>query len=260
MRRVTGWVIRYGDREHALTEGTHLVGRDEGCHIRLDDELVSRQHASFVVGAEGVSVCDLGSRNGVFLKYRRLFPNEMVRLFHGDTCLIGSTNFILLRARTRRLDTMQVRVADVTGHRTPERTDGASLISHFLADADRSLAEGDVDRFATATHLLLEALGVALPEGRSDDAALAAATRHALKLAELRGLEWVDQLLALYDALLLAPSIEMVTSMQRLFRENDWRCPRLDRYVERIGPVLDDAGPRGRALLGQLESLRRLQR
>lgn len=258
MWRAMGWVVRYGDRELPLTEGTHVIGRDSTCSIALDDELVSRRHAMFVVTADGVSVRDLGSKNGVLLKYCRL-SNEEVRLSHGDTCLIGATNLIVLKKRTGRLRTIQEGLSDAHDSQPPAVTGSAVLHERFLAEADRSFAQGNLDRFATATHLLLEALGGALRDGRTDDAALASATRHALKLAELRGVEWIDQLLMLYDALLLVPSIDTITSMQRLFGANDWRCERLDRYVDRIGPVLTDAGPRGRALLGQLESLRRMQ-
>lgn len=253
------WTVRHGDREQPLGEGTQLVGRDSSCPVRLDDELVSRRHAAFTVGAEGVSIRDLGSRNGVYLKNRRLPPHEDIRLFHGDTCVIGTTNLVVLKKRARGLATVQASMSDAHDSQPPEVTGSATLYEKFLSEADRSFAQGNLDRFATATHLLLESLGVALRDGRTDDAALAAATRHALKLAELRGVEWIDQLVMVYDALMLAPSIDMITSMQRLFREHQWRCDRLDRYVERIGPVLDDAGPRGRALRGQLETLRRMQ-
>ncbi|MCZ7685839.1 MAG: FHA domain-containing protein [Sandaracinaceae bacterium] len=253
------WTIRYGDREQQLAEGTQLVGRDSSCAVRLEDDLVSRRHAALTVGAEGVSIRDLGSRNGVYLQQRRLPPEEDVRLFHGDTCVIGTTSVMVLKKRAHKLSTVQASMSDAHDSRPPAVTGSATLYEKFLAEADRSFAQGNLDRFATATHLLLESLGTALREGRTDDAALAAATRHALKLAELRGVEWIDQLLMVYDDLMLAPSIDMVTSMQRLFRDHGWRCDRLDRYVARIGPVLGDAGPRGRALLGQLETLRRLQ-
>ncbi len=256
---MTGWVLRWGEHETALEVGTHLVGRDPDCLVRLDDDgLASRRHAEIVVDVDGVSVRDLGSRNGVFLRYRRLEPHEEARLFHGDTCLVGATNLVLLRKRTRRLDTIDMRVPSPSSH-PPEPTGSVVLYEKFLADADRASAKGDHDACATATHLLLELLGDALSNGRSDEAALASATRHALRLAELRGVEWIDQLLALYDRVLLVPTIETVTTMQRLFGANAWRSERLDGYVTRIGPVLSDAGPRGRALLGQLEALRRLQ-
>jgi hypothetical protein len=48
-----------------------------------------------------------------------------------------------------------------------------------------------------------------------------------------------------------------VTALQRLFAERGWHSERLVRYVDLVRPMLDDAGPRGRALLSQLDSLRR---
>ncbi|MBV9592344.1 MAG: FHA domain-containing protein [Actinobacteria bacterium] len=41
-----------------------LIGRDDGCALRLDDASVSRRHAIVHAGHEGVQIRDLGSRNG----------------------------------------------------------------------------------------------------------------------------------------------------------------------------------------------------
>jgi hypothetical protein len=43
------------------------IGRGESCHLRPNSEQVSREHAEFTIGPEGVAVRDLGSRNGTLV-------------------------------------------------------------------------------------------------------------------------------------------------------------------------------------------------
>lgn len=258
--RAVSWMVRCKERPIPLSEGKHLVGRAADCTVRIDDDgLVSRHHAELTVTAEGVTLRDLGSRNGVYLKYRRLSANEDVRIFHGDTFLIGQTNVVLMKHRGReRKQTLDASLLDETTDSTgtPAVTGLGMPYKKFLAEADRSFASGDFDRFAGATHLLLATLTAALNEGMAaDEPAFASAQRHALALAEMRGVEWIDQLVGLLEAGPLVPTIETVTALQRMFDEHGWRSERLDAYVEKVRPMLEDAGPRGRALLLQLMNL-----
>jgi FHA domain-containing protein len=70
--------------------GTYTIGRKE-CDIVLDDEKVSRKHASIVIIREGqYAVQDLASRNGTFvngvrLTRRNVQHNDLIRV--GDTTL-----------------------------------------------------------------------------------------------------------------------------------------------------------------------------
>lgn len=45
--------------------GGYEVGRDPECHLVLDDARVSRRHARLTEAAEGWTIADLGSKNGV---------------------------------------------------------------------------------------------------------------------------------------------------------------------------------------------------
>jgi len=67
------------------------VGRDSECQIVLEDALVSRQHARFAETSDGLTVNDLGSRNGVFVNQRRIV--EPTVLGHGDVVGIGLETF-----------------------------------------------------------------------------------------------------------------------------------------------------------------------
>lgn len=74
------------EREVALV-GTLIVGRDPSCHISDLDPLLSRRHAEFVSTAKGVTLRDLGSRNGMLVNgdkvsERRLVAGDVVQLGH----------------------------------------------------------------------------------------------------------------------------------------------------------------------------------
>ncbi len=68
--------------------GTHTIGRRD-CDIVLDDEKVSRKHASIiVVQADKYAVQDLASRNGTFVNGVRLSRRNIQ---HNDLIRIGNT-------------------------------------------------------------------------------------------------------------------------------------------------------------------------
>ncbi len=70
-------------REHEVT-----LGRGETCHIQLDDELVSREHARIRVHGDGsATITDLGSRNGTFVNSNRVMVPTKVK--HGDVIRIS---------------------------------------------------------------------------------------------------------------------------------------------------------------------------
>jgi hypothetical protein len=58
-------------RSHALL-GPTVVGRAPECHLRLDANGLSRQHARLVLARGGVQVEDLGSTNGTFINGKRV--------------------------------------------------------------------------------------------------------------------------------------------------------------------------------------------
>ncbi len=74
-------------RVHTVAYGEHIVGRGRTASINLDDRDVSRQHARLVVAPEGITVHDLGSKNGLLAAGQRV--GEPVLLGHGDTISIG---------------------------------------------------------------------------------------------------------------------------------------------------------------------------
>ena len=62
-----GYRLILDRREIALVPGENLLGREAGAVAWLDSGSVSRRHARIVVAASGVTIEDLGSRNGTHL-------------------------------------------------------------------------------------------------------------------------------------------------------------------------------------------------
>jgi len=79
--------LEAADGEIRLAEGDNLIGRDPDAKIRIDIGGVSRRHAKIVVDDADVTLEDLGSKNGTYLRGRRI--NKPIRLAHGDEIRIG---------------------------------------------------------------------------------------------------------------------------------------------------------------------------
>ena len=74
-----------------LALGEHVIGRDEAATIRVEGPDTSRQHARLVVGADGIEVEDLESKNGVFVDARRV--RGRAKLGHGARLRVGDAVF-----------------------------------------------------------------------------------------------------------------------------------------------------------------------
>ena len=75
------------ETKFALETGKEIIGgADPECAIHIDDEYVSYRH--FSIKAEGniVSLQDLGSRNGLFLKI-----DQTAKIVPGQSILAGKT-------------------------------------------------------------------------------------------------------------------------------------------------------------------------
>jgi pSer/pThr/pTyr-binding forkhead associated (FHA) protein len=71
--------------------GDHYLGRGPECQVRFNSDWVSRQHCLLRVTAEGVSLRDLGSRNGTLVN-GQLLSGECA-LKEGDQVQIGPVVF-----------------------------------------------------------------------------------------------------------------------------------------------------------------------
>ena len=65
------------------------VGRSASCDLCLDSPVVSAEHARIVRTKEGFGIEDLGSTNGVTVNGRRLAPDELQPIGHGDSITLS---------------------------------------------------------------------------------------------------------------------------------------------------------------------------
>jgi pSer/pThr/pTyr-binding forkhead associated (FHA) protein len=81
-----GYRVCAQDRHVLLGEGEVVIGRSSYCSLVLDQETLSRVHASLQVVDEGIEISDLGSSNGTFVngvaisKPTRVRPGDDIRL------------------------------------------------------------------------------------------------------------------------------------------------------------------------------------
>ena len=84
------WRLFWGAREIALEEGETVLGRDPAATVLVDHKSVSREHARIRISAGAATLEDLGSKNGTFLRGKRL--TGAAPLFDGDEIRIGSVS------------------------------------------------------------------------------------------------------------------------------------------------------------------------
>src|SRR6185369_11296973 len=88
--------LRYLAHDLELPVGEFVVGRSTDCQLSLDDPLVSRRHAVMRVRKDGVSLQDLGSRNGVTVNGAKITGERELTV--GDKISIGSQEMVLHQA------------------------------------------------------------------------------------------------------------------------------------------------------------------
>lgn len=84
------WLVS-GHTRTPLPEGTTVIGRDPNASVWLDLPGVSRQHARVVVAGEHVTVTDLDSKNGTYVRGERI--RSAVTVADGDEIRVGPASF-----------------------------------------------------------------------------------------------------------------------------------------------------------------------
>ena len=143
--------IRYKSRGIQVYPGEYLIGRSRGCHIIIDDDLVSRRHACLTLERPAnLLLRDLGSRNGVFINGKRIGDSSR-GLVDGDIFTIGSEElhvfvekdeFHAPGAQSDSLGDSSRIVLKPAIASVPERTETTNDLDLIGAVADRALIAG----------------------------------------------------------------------------------------------------------------------
>ncbi len=269
--------LRYLQHDLELNEGTFAVGRNASCQLSLDDPLVSRRHALFEVGAGGVTVEDLNSRNGVIVNGHRI--DAKVSISVGDRILIGSQELTLLAARDpqnsggmgvgkmtlpkMRVSTPSSGFPPVQIESDPEpsmvrRADQFKLLSGVAEKALAMGKAGEAERLlASALADVIEATRAArpLPPTLVDQAA-----KFSAKLATATGKGgWADYVIELYQAQKRPCPAHVIDELYNAMRKvTAVDLNRLRAYVAMLRQNLPRYGPAERFLFQRLEGLERL--
>jgi DNA-binding winged helix-turn-helix (wHTH) protein len=86
----------WGERQIALLPGENLLGRGAEVRVAIDLGRVSRKHARIMVGDGRAVIEDLSSKNGTFVRGRRLA--DPVDLQDGDEIGVGPAVLVFRRA------------------------------------------------------------------------------------------------------------------------------------------------------------------
>jgi predicted component of type VI protein secretion system len=274
-RTIVRFWLEYQGHTLELRTGAVVVGRSSSCHVVLDDGLVSRRHAQFVVGAKTVIVEDFGSVNGVYLNGERISGPRNLR--DGDRVQIGKQDFTL-RSATKVVPaestvTAPERFSAETLHgRTvprealePEkrdeltrRTDALDLLCGV---ADKVLALGRGDE---AEKLLGTALGNMLRQLQSGGvvapASAARAASYAVRIADATAkARWVDYCFELYSVLGRPLPGDVVDQLYVVLRKiNGVAISGFRSYLEKLRAVAPSFSPTDRFVLQRIEGLERL--
>ena len=99
------WLLK-DRRRIPLRSGENILGRDQHDTIDMASPSVSRRHARIRVSDRGATIEDLESKNGTFLRGKRV-SSQPVPLANGDEVRVGSVS-LRFRQRTGSGSTMTV--------------------------------------------------------------------------------------------------------------------------------------------------------
>jgi predicted component of type VI protein secretion system len=265
--------LEYQGHTLELRNGAVVVGRSSSCHIVLDDGLVSRRHAQFVVSAKQASVEDFGSVNGVYVNGERISGQRALR--DGDRVQIGKQDFLLKSAtKVVRVETAPERFTAETLHgRTlpreileaererEELTRRADALDLLCNVADKQLALG---RGEEAEKMLATALANLLKAAQAGSAlapaSAARAATYAVRIADATGkARWIDYCFELYAALARPLPAELVDQLYLVLRKvSGVAVSGFRAYLEKLKGVAASLSPTDRFVLQRIEGLERL--
>jgi hypothetical protein len=263
-------VLRQGIAEVRLDRPSMTIGRSAACELQLTSALVSRRHARLTLTNLGVTIEDLGSRNGVYVNSVRVIGSA--RLKPGDRVAVGDEVMhfgeieedaepVREAATVTGLAASTARRAGTTDDEVALATRSADVFQLLASVVDKALAlgRGDEAERVIATHLQATLEDARAGRTVSPDLARTAAG-YSVKLAGATGKAlWLDHAVKLYGALGLVLPLALVDEMYVLLRRvRGLDLPTLREYTERLRGRSQELAPAERFVLQRLLGLERL--
>ena len=229
-RNATGMVVRlkYKSRGIRVYPGEYVIGRSRGCHVIIDDDLVSRRHACLTFEEPSRLVLrDLGSRNGVFVNGKRI-GDESRGLADGDIFTIGSEELHVYVEKTElaaspnsptdNLDDTSRILLKPSIITVPERTETTNDLDLIGAVADRALTAGHPRDAEKLLEMHLRSVLIDSQSlGRTTGRVRKKAFDYALRLAEATAKgEWFDYAVDILCAEKSVCTQEQFSKLQRV--------------------------------------------
>lgn len=272
------WLRFQNQRDFELSAGVTIVGRGDGCQLVLDDPLISRRHACFVVDDREVTLKDLGSTNGVLVNGSRV--DEVQVVVPGDHITIGQHHaelcWVPASAAERQPQLREARSsrpsADTVIDRRPstvppgsqlypesEPTHHGSVFAMLSGVAEKQFElgrGGDAERILKRP---LESLLARLEAGTGtvDSRDLDEAGLLAVRLARATGQsQWIDYVFRLFGAVRrLAPSLVIDELYPAVRAAPGVSLTEFREYLDVLRTSQNSFGPAERFLLRRLEGL-----
>jgi pSer/pThr/pTyr-binding forkhead associated (FHA) protein len=121
-----GYRVCAQDRHVLLGEGEVVIGRSSYCSLVLEQETLSRVHASLRVVADGLELTDLGSSNGTTVNGTLISAPTRVR--PGDDIRLGAVKIWI--------EVVSARVSAATGRFAPLRN---QIETELTSDDDTAI-------------------------------------------------------------------------------------------------------------------------
>jgi pSer/pThr/pTyr-binding forkhead associated (FHA) protein len=262
--RVKRFWLEHEGQNVELRRGTLVVGRSSGCHLVLEDSMVSRRHAELIVTDETLTVKDLGSVNGLYVNARRLEGSQ--RLKEGDSLQIGQREFVVRGAVRESLPVSSDRLMAETMHgesgsESEDNTHVGDVFDVLGSVADKVLA---LDRGEEAERILSAVLLSILreaKEGRDVAASMSErAAGYAVRIAFATSRpSWLDYVVELYSELRRVLPAKIVDQLYDVVRRaRGMNVNALRAYVATLEAQTATLGPAERFVLQRIAGLERV--
>lgn len=86
-----------GNLPYPITDGEHVIGRNDDCQIIIRDVSISRRHAKLLLREGCLSIDDLSSTNGTFVNKK---PIQSAAIETGTLLVLGNVRLFIVPAKS----------------------------------------------------------------------------------------------------------------------------------------------------------------